>query len=427
VRWAAAGRIPLTPVSSPAGPRFRGDTIPRDDALVVDLSEMNRVLHVDRRDKVAMIEPGVTFPELERALAPHGLSPYLPLAPRVGKSVLTAYLEREPVLVVREHWDASDPLVCTEIVFGTGEVFRTGSAAGPGSVEQQIREGVRQLNPAGPGTTSLARVVQGAQGTIGIVTWATINCRVTPFCSQAHRVPASSLVPLIELAYASTRRRLGEELFLMNAALNAVLSARGDAPGSADLPPWTLAIRLAGYARLGEERIAYQREDLHDLGATLGLRAHCDEGLNAALAHAFGPRADPVELQRGGGCQELMFLTTLDRVPAHLETAFAALTTAGIGRDDVGVYLQPITQGCACHCELMVFHRPGDARDAERLKRILRKACMDLIAAGAHFSRPYEPWRDIPFAADPAYTALLSKVRGVFDPHRIMNPGKLAG
>jgi hypothetical protein len=35
------------------------------------------------------------------------------------------------------HWDIGDPLACVEVIFGTGDMFRTGAAAGPGSLEEQ--------------------------------------------------------------------------------------------------------------------------------------------------------------------------------------------------------------------------------------------------------------------------------------------------
>jgi hypothetical protein len=42
-----------------------------------------------------MVEPGVTFGEIQAKLAKSGLSAYLPLAPRSSKSVIGSMLERE--------------------------------------------------------------------------------------------------------------------------------------------------------------------------------------------------------------------------------------------------------------------------------------------------------------------------------------------
>jgi FAD/FMN-containing dehydrogenase len=64
VRWANQTSMPLIPVSS-GPPHFKGDTVPALGGVVVDLSGMNRVLRIDRRNRVAMIEPGVTFGALK--------------------------------------------------------------------------------------------------------------------------------------------------------------------------------------------------------------------------------------------------------------------------------------------------------------------------------------------------------------------------
>ncbi len=63
VKWANETLTPLVPISSGA-PHFRGDSVPSvDGAVIVELSEMRKILRVDRKNRVAMIEPGVTFKE----------------------------------------------------------------------------------------------------------------------------------------------------------------------------------------------------------------------------------------------------------------------------------------------------------------------------------------------------------------------------
>lgn len=129
-----ANEVGLNLVFSSSGPpRYRGDTVPSGEAVIVDMSRMDRVLRVDRRNKVALIEPGVTFDRLKDAAEKAGLRALMPLLPRSSKSVLASYLEREPITIPKYHWDMTDPLLCTELVFGTGDLFRTGSAAGPGA------------------------------------------------------------------------------------------------------------------------------------------------------------------------------------------------------------------------------------------------------------------------------------------------------
>ena len=160
VKLANDTQTPIVPVSS-GPPHFRGDTVPGiGGAIVVDLSEMKKIIRVDRQNRVAMFEPGVTFDELIPAVAKEGLRLNLPLLPRKSKSVTGSLLEREPVVMPKYHWDIGDPLACVEVIFGTGDMFRTGAAAGPGTLEEQWEAGGAQKEAAGPSAFSLYRIIQ---------------------------------------------------------------------------------------------------------------------------------------------------------------------------------------------------------------------------------------------------------------------------
>jgi hypothetical protein len=157
VKLAKETLTPLVPISS-GPPHFRGDTVPGiGGAVVVDLSNMKKIIRVDRENRVAMFEPGVTFGALIEAVAQEGLRLNMPLLPRKSKSVVGSLLEREPVIMPKYHWDIADPLNCLEVIFGTGDKFRTGAAAGPGSLEEQWAAGGAQVEAAGPSTASWYR------------------------------------------------------------------------------------------------------------------------------------------------------------------------------------------------------------------------------------------------------------------------------
>src|SRR4030042_2560557 len=72
VRWANQARTPLVPVSS-GPPRFHGDSVPSmPGAVILDLTKMNKIIRIDRRNRMAVIEPGVTFSQLQPELAKAG-------------------------------------------------------------------------------------------------------------------------------------------------------------------------------------------------------------------------------------------------------------------------------------------------------------------------------------------------------------------
>ena len=264
VKWANRTATPLIPVSS-GPPRFRGDTIPSLGGVVVDLGRMKNIMRINRRNRVAIVEPGLTFGELQPELEEEGLRLPMPLLPRNSKSVIGSLLEREPTIIPKYQWDISDPLLCTEVVFGSGDLFRTGEAAGPGTLEDQWASGQAQTNPMGPFQVDFFRLIQGAQGTMGIVTWASVRCELLP---QAHKlllVPCDRLEGLIDFTYRLLRARLGDELLLLNPHnLAALLGEDADKIRSLreTLPPWILVIGIAGYERLPQERMDYQEKDI---------------------------------------------------------------------------------------------------------------------------------------------------------------------
>ena len=274
VKWANDTLTPLVPVSS-GPPHFRGDTIPGiGGAIIVDLTGMNKILRIDRRNRVAMVETGVTFSKLEPELEKEGLRLNMPLLPRNSKSAIGSMLEREPVIIPLSQWDIMDPLLCIEVIFGSGDMFRTGAAAGIGSVEDQWRRGQSQVSPTGPGQTDFARVVQGSQGTMGIVTWATIKCELLPTLEEPFLLGSDGFEELSRFIYRMMWLRLGNILLAFNNSnLAHVLAKEPEEYKSirGALPPWVLFFSLAGYEYFPQERVDYQEKDMTEVARQLGV------------------------------------------------------------------------------------------------------------------------------------------------------------
>src|SRR4030043_442821 len=268
VEWANETLSPLVPVSS-GPPHFRGDTIPSvGGAVIVDLSRMKKILRVDPINRLAMVEPGVTFAWLQPELAKADLFAYPPLCPRSSKSVIGSMLEREPITMPAHHWDCTDPMLCAEIVFGTGDKMRGGEAAGPDTIEEQWEMNKAQMTPMGLGQFNEHRLISGAQGTIGIVTWSTLKCRRISRLNRTFLIPSKNIEPLIELSYKLLRIRLGDHCFILNGLNLACLlanSADKIAGLRANLPPWVLVISFEGYGDLPAEKVSYPEADFGEI------------------------------------------------------------------------------------------------------------------------------------------------------------------
>ena len=433
VVWANETGTPLVPVSS-GGPHFLGDTVPSaPEAVIVDLSGMCAILRIDARNRMAVIEPGVTYAQLDAALAGKGLRIARPLAPRANKSVVASLLERTPTVIPRLNYNLPEPLRTCGVVWGTGEVAFTGEAGyGPKSLEDQWKRGGAQVDPKGPGATDLLRLVTGAQGSMGIVIWASVRLDVAPTIHEYTFVPGETLEELTGFWQKLTRTRLGDEVAVLNASQLAQLVAKDAAHVEAlrqGLPAWVVVVGLAGAALFPEERLAVQRTDLDTIVQACGLRripALPGVGLADVAAVFEGCSVEPHwKLRYRGASQQVFFLSTLEKVPALVETVQAAAEAAGIPATEVGVYVQPQHQGVAQHVELTLPYDPANRKQAARMKALVAKASQEAIEGGAYFSRPYGDWADMVYARDADARQILRLAKGIVDPKNVLNPGKL--
>ena len=433
VLWGNETGTPLVTVSS-GPPHFHGDTVPSaPEAVIVDLGRMKAIKRIDGRNRIAVIEPGVTYSELDAALAELGLCVARPLSPRPNKSVVASLLERQPTLIPRLHYSFPEPLRTCGVVWGTGEIAFTGEAGGgPLSLEDQWARGMAQVDAKGPLMTDLMRLLTGAQGSMGIVVWASVRLQLLPTVHRYRFVPAEEIGDLLEFCCRLERTRLGDEVVLLNAAQFARLVAKdaGDAARIAlGLPRWCVVIGLGGTAFFPEERVAVAEKDLEVLAQACGRRLL--PGLpsigSAELACTFRGCCQGThwKLREKGGAAEILFLTTLDKVPGFVDTVNAVARAHEYPTGAIGVYVQPQHTGTAQHVEFTLPFDPTNRTEVEAVRAIYDQASRALVAQGAYFSRPYGAWADLVYGRDATARSVLRLVKGIVDPKNILNPGKL--
>ena len=431
VAWANETATPLVPVSS-GGPHFHGDTVPSvPGAVMLDLRRMDKILRVDRRNRMAVIEPGVTYPQAQAALAEHGMRVTPPLYPRAEKSVVASLLERQPTLIPRYNFHLPEPLRSCGVVWGNGETMFTGEAGmGPESLESQWQAGGVQADPKGPAQTDFFRLLTGAQGTMGVVTWAAVKCELVPAAHEYAFVTADELDDLVDFTYRLDRIRLGDEVLIVNDAYLARLLASRDGVKvePEELPTWTLILGLGGREHFATERVAVQKKDAEALAGEFGLTLQASVpgastgDIAAALA---GCCETPWKLAAEGACADVLFVSTLEEAPTFVEIAHIVADGHGYAAEDVGVYIQPQHQGVTHHVEFSLPYDAADAATREDMNDLSDDLAANLISAGAYFSRPYGSWAQPVYNRDAAARDALRKVKAIFDPAGVMNPGKL--
>jgi hypothetical protein len=323
-------------------------------------------------------------------------------------------------------------MLCAEIVFGTGDKLRGGEAAGPDTIEEQWEMGKAQMTPMGLGQFNEHRLISGAQGTIGIVTWSTLKCRFLSKLNRTFLIPSGTIEPLIDLSYRLLRIRLGDHLFLLNGLNLACLLA--EAPGKIEelkaiFPPWILIVSFEGYGELPEDKVHYQEADFMDIAQSCQIEpktvmagANADD-VAMILSRSSG---EPYwKMRFKGGCNDIFFLTTLDKIPGFVSALSALMNSHRYPVKNLGVYIQPLVQGTSCHCEFNLYNDPAKQNEVDKTKWMVNEGSRTLAKQGGFFSRPYGAWVDFAYANAAETVALQRKIKKIFDPKGILNPGKL--
>ncbi|MFQ5613846.1 MAG: FAD-binding oxidoreductase [Anaerolineae bacterium] len=71
VRLCYRAEVPF--VARGSGTSLSGGSLPLEDGIVIALNRLNRIIRLDPRERIAVVEPGVVNLNVSRAAAPHGL------------------------------------------------------------------------------------------------------------------------------------------------------------------------------------------------------------------------------------------------------------------------------------------------------------------------------------------------------------------
>ncbi len=160
VRLLAAHDVPLVPRG--AGTGLSGGALAGEGAVLLVLTRLNRVLSIDPRNRVAVVEPGVVNVKLSAAAAPHGLlyapDPSSQSACTIGGNVA----ENAGGPHCLKYGVTANHVLALEVVLASGQVVQLGSPGG---------------EPWGP---DLAGLFVGSEGNFGVATRITVRLLPVP-------------------------------------------------------------------------------------------------------------------------------------------------------------------------------------------------------------------------------------------------------
>ena len=161
VRLCAAHDIPIVPRG--AGSGLSGGATGIEGALTIAFTSMDRVIEIDRENLCVVTQPGVVNAALKAAVAEHGLF-YAPDPASFETCTIGGNLGTNAGgLCCVKYGQTRDSVLGLEVVMADGTVLRTG--------------GKNIKDVAG---YALTQLIVGSQGTLAIVTEATLRLRPTP-------------------------------------------------------------------------------------------------------------------------------------------------------------------------------------------------------------------------------------------------------
>lgn len=157
--------IPLIPRG--AGSNLTGGTVPLNECIILQMNRMNQIIKIDKRNMIAVVEPGVVTGTFQSELAKEGLF-YPPDPASLAFSTMggnVAECAGGPRGV--KYGVTRDYVLALEVVLADGSMIKTGAAT--------------MKSVAG---YDLTRLFTGSEGTLGIITQITVKLLPMPQARQ---------------------------------------------------------------------------------------------------------------------------------------------------------------------------------------------------------------------------------------------------
>ncbi|MDR1214773.1 MAG: FAD-binding protein [Propionibacteriaceae bacterium] len=156
VTWCAEHKVPVIPRGTGTG--VSGGSTARAGSIVLSVERMDQILQIDPAARQVRVQPGLINADLRRAVEPMGLF-YPPDPASMAESSIGGNIATNAGgLFCLKYGVTRDYVISLEVVIGTGEVLR-----------------LRRPVPKDVMGYDLASLIVGSEGTLGVVTEATLR------------------------------------------------------------------------------------------------------------------------------------------------------------------------------------------------------------------------------------------------------------
>jgi len=157
--WAYEQDVPVTPWG--AGTSTEGNPVPTRGGLVMNLTQMNKILEIRSQDLQADVQPGVLRKELNRQAGKQGL--FFPPDPGADATIGGMIANNASGVQTVKYGATKDYVMKLTVVLPQGSIIHTGCRAHKSSSGYD-----------------LSRLFVGSEGTLGVVTGATLRLTGIP-------------------------------------------------------------------------------------------------------------------------------------------------------------------------------------------------------------------------------------------------------
>lgn len=391
VNIAAEFGVPV--VSYGAGTGLMGGALAVNGGILVEFKMMNRILRIEETDQLVEVQPGASLKSLDEALRQKGFvlghDPWTKDYATVGGSISTngmGYLGGK-------YGCMGDQVLGLQVVLPDGTIIKTSAA------------------PNSSTGLDLKRLFIGTEGTLGIITEATLRCYPSP---EVERVYAYTF-PSFEKAYSAVldMRRLG--------LTPTSLEAGGSDPDG----PAYLYMVLTGFV---EEVETWEATSHRALSSHGGTKLEEKEAKSYwenrhEVAHRYMRRVceSPLALWREERSFDFLHVALpVSQTLLYWRKCLAIIRKYGLKVDDYGIWIKPELFSIA-------FSREGIV-PAENLEGAVEEGL--LLAIKMRGSLEYCHGVGIRLARfmsiqDATGLNVIKRLKEAIDSSNILNPGKL--
>ncbi len=399
IKKANKDKTPLIPTSS--GTNMQDTHLPNvKGAVMVDLSGMKGI-YFDKMNRNAVVEPGVTFSELEKACKKAGLRPLTAIDVPKDASVLSTYLEMMPLY----DWPKYHPweMLTMEGYRADGERFATGQMAMEQDRPDKYSWGVS--------FAQVARLFCLAQGTLGIITKVAVTLKTEASKKDVLYYSCRNINQATKALKALVATEEPHEIFAVNKKYLAEYIGQKPLAGMA---PWTVIVVNRG---ADKAEIAYKRKDMQAIAKQLGGKIETSikgapKAADAILAEIKLPTGADLHKKSGMGWAPIVTISTA----AQIESCSKLIPKSS------GAIIMPLQAGGCFYYQPDLRYRESDI---DKVRKDYVGICTKMIKAGVTFPRPSALIADAVAKSNPANFKLLRSIKKAVDPKNIMNPGKL--